>query len=141
MPQIAPPASTKRVQEEIQRFIRIAQERSEYDYDRRRRTQRRYHRSWPLLVYVPGATGELDVSAALHNASPLGIAFLTPVTIQANAVVFIKLFWHDPESIRVPALVRHTTPTEHGYLVGCEFSQDDDTMCEMAMSRGRSWYD
>ncbi len=141
MPQIAPPRPTQQVQDEVDRFMRVAQERSEYDAGhRRRRDQRRYHRSWPLLVNVAGRSPEEDVSVALHNASPLGIAFLSPIMFQDNDTVFIKLFWCDPEGVRVPAIVRHTTPTEHGYLVGCEFSLWDEAICALATSKGRAWY-
>jgi hypothetical protein len=36
-------------------------------------------------------------------------------------IVYVRLFWHDDECPRVPALVRHSTSTKNGYLVGCEF--------------------
>ena len=77
----------------------------------------------------------------LYNASPLGIAFLAPVQLSVGSVVFIKLFWHEELCPRVPAVVRHTTPTAHGYLVGCEFALADEGVCKQALEYSESWYD
>jgi hypothetical protein len=142
MAELTDTLSASVIRREIERFLEAARERAELDLDRRRRAQRRYHRSWPLLVCVPGGrTLGKDMGVPLHNASALGIAFLAPVHIQVGSVVFIKLFWHEDLSPRVPAVVRHATPTGHGYLVGCEFALADETICRRALEYGIAWYD
>ena len=135
MTRTAGTSATFVIQREIDRFMRVAIDRSEYDATYQpRRAQRRYHRSWPLVVCTPGTAGGTDLSVALYNASPLGIAFLSPTALANCSTVLVKLFWHDEDGPRVPAVVRHVTPTEHGYLVGCEFAQADETLCEMALA-------
>ncbi|UCG15932.1 MAG: PilZ domain-containing protein [Phycisphaerales bacterium] len=135
MTQTAGTSATFVIQREISRFMQVAIDRSESDANhQRRRMQRRYHRSWPLVVCVPGSAETGDMSVALYNASPLGIAFLSPIAVADCSTVLVKLFWHDEGGPRVPAVVRHVTPTEHGYLVGCEFAQADETLCEMALA-------
>lgn len=130
------------IRREIERFLEAARERAEPDLDRRRRAQRRYHRSWPLLVCVPNGNNlGKDLGVPLHNASSLGIAFLSPMHIDVGSVVFIKLFWHEELCPRVPAVVRHATPTGHGYLVGCEFTLADEGICKRAVDYGLPWYD
>ena len=122
---------------EIERFVDAARVRAEYDVDTRRRAQRRYHRSWPLLVSCHRQQNEL--SAALHNASADGIGFLCDRGFPANAVVLIKLFWHEDDGLRVPAVVRHVTPFRHANLVGCHFHLSDDEVCRKAFE-SRRWY-
>ncbi|MFH0982104.1 MAG: PilZ domain-containing protein [Planctomycetota bacterium] len=106
----------------ISRFIRTTRERGEFDIDRCRRTQRRCHRSWPLLVSFQDPALGPDMGVAMHNASPLGIAFLCPRYIPVGATVHVKLFWDDENSPFVPAVVRHATRNAHGYLIGCVFA-------------------
>lgn len=109
------------LQNEIAKFIDAASRRAEVDGARRRRHRMRYHRSWPLAVYdIEQATGAC-FTAALHNASTQGIAFLTKRRFDLDSTVLIRLFWHDDQSPQVPAVIRHVTPTREGYLVGCEF--------------------
>jgi hypothetical protein len=130
-------SASDQIRGEIARFIQITQERSESDSNhQRRRARRRHQRSWPLTVSAPLGTTIRDISVALHNASPLGLAFLSPVTIRDGSVVFLRLFWHERRGRWVPAIVRHATPTEHGYLIGCEFSAEDESLCQIALSRG-----
>jgi len=125
------------VQREICRFLEAARKRSEHDGHHRRRARRRHARSWPLLVSISGKPFEPDVSAALHNASDLGIGFLSPVSLLVGSTVYVKLFCYDDFCPRVPATVRHVTPTEHGFLVGCEFDLNNPDACNRAVELGR----
>lgn len=115
---VAQPADIVR---EIERFLEMAQRRCEVCVHPRRRATRRYHRSWPLIVRLsaPGEHGEFAV--ALHNASELGVAFLSSHLIEVDERLAIRLFWHETEGVYVPAVVRHCTATPHGNIVGCEF--------------------
>jgi hypothetical protein len=119
------------IRTEIERFAEAARHRSECDPAHRRRSRRRYHRSWPLAVLSNG----VDMSAALHNASDEGIAFLSCGPIEPGSVVFLKLFCYDESRLYVPAVVRHSTGTEHGYLIGCEFALTDETLCREAIMK------
>ena len=125
------PASVLR--DVIERFVEAARQRGEYHVHARRRSRRRYHRSWPLSVSpvsagLPANAGSpadvdqpVEATVALHNASQQGIAFLAPRAMDPGAMLLVKLFWHDDDCPRVPAVVRHCTSTKTGYLVGCEF--------------------
>ncbi len=138
MPSAAIASASEQIRGEIARFVQITQERSESDsHHQRRRARRRHQRSWPMTVSAPWGTGLRDISVALHNASSLGVAFLSPVMIGDGSVIFLRLFWHDRAGPSVPAVVRHATPTEHGYLIGCEFSAEDESLCQIALSLGR----
>lgn len=119
--------------ETIERFVEAARQRSEVDPDQRRRAERRYHRSWPLGV----SFNQSEFSAALYNASPQGLAFLSTLPIPPDSLVFVQLFCHDPFSPRVPAVVRHATNTPHGFLVGCEFTLGDEELCRQALEHGQ----
>ena len=105
----------------IAEFVEFTQQRSEVDPNRRRRQRYRYQRSWPLTIVESCSDSATEMTAALHNASDQGIAFLSRRAFERGAVLLVRLFWHDEQSPRVPAVVRHTTPTAEGYLVGCEF--------------------
>ena len=129
------------LREEIARFVEAAHERSEYDSSPRRRTRRRYHRSWPLLVSRGRRDESTDLSVALHNASDLGLAFLSSERFCVGETVFVKLFWHDLSAVRVPAVVRHMTRVDHGWLVGCEFHLDDEMAARRSFDETRHWYD
>ena len=115
--------------EEIDRFIKAARQRSESDTDQRRRSERRYHRSWPRKVLF----NDTELSAALYNASHPGLAFLGSLPIAPDTLVFVQLFCHEPSSPRVPAIVRHSTGTQHGFLIGCEFMLGDEAICHQAL--------
>lgn len=126
------------IRREIDRFLEAARKRSDiHRHHHRRRARRRHHRSWPLLVSVSGKPFEHEISAALHNASELGIGFLSPVSMLAGSTVYLKLFSYDDFCPRVPARVRHVTSTEHGFLVGCEFELADEAVCSRAIELGR----
>lgn len=127
------------VRREIDRFVDFARQRSFSDVHNRRRSHRRYHRSWPLLVSFRDSERSTDLSVALHDASPDGVGFLSHREIPVGSLVHIKLFWHDDTAYRVPATVRHATETDHGFLIGCSFNTDDST-CERALSRENPWY-
>jgi len=110
------------VRREIGRFLRATRGRGELDTDRRRRGRRRCHRSWPLLVSFEDRHDCSDTCVALHNASPLGIAFLYPCPVPVGTTVLIKLFWHDEFGVFVPAVVRHASPNHYGFIIGCAFA-------------------
>lgn len=137
MPVIQSTQSTHVVRQEVNRFLEAARKRSEDDGDHRRRTRRRHHRSWPLLISLTGKPFDPDISVALHNASELGIAFLASFSVPVGSRVFIKLFCYDDFCPRVPAVVRHVTETEHGFLVGCEFELNNESACLHALELGR----
>jgi hypothetical protein len=109
---------------EIERFVAVTSERSEWTGEKHRRRATRLQRSWPLVVDVEGLEGALSV--ALHEGNSAGVSFLSSVPLVAGGVVGIRLFWFDSASAFVPARVRHVTGVEHGYLVGCEFCLDGD---------------
>ncbi|NLX14979.1 MAG: PilZ domain-containing protein [Phycisphaerales bacterium] len=115
---------------EIDCFLQAARRRSEYDPVPRRRTDRRYHRSWPLQVRIAG----IEISTALHNASRNGLAFLSARPVNPGTIIFINLFCHDDDRPRVPAVVRHATHNDHGYLIGCEFLLED-YLCSQAVGQ------
>lgn len=117
-PPVVQPADIIR---EIERFLEMAQRRCEVCVHPRRRATRRYHRSWPLVVRTSDFEQADEFAVALHNASELGIAFLSCRRIEVDDRLGIKLFWHEPEGTYVPAIVRHCTATRHGHIVGCEF--------------------
>jgi hypothetical protein len=125
------------VRREVDRFLDMARKRAEHDEHHRRRARRRTHRSWPLLVSLSGKPFEPDISVALHDASDLGIGFLSPVSMLTGSIVYVKLFSYDDFCPRVPAVVRHVTATRHGFLVGCEFELANSTACSRAVELGR----
>ena len=105
----------------IIRFIENVRCRSESDGEQRRRSIRRYHRSWPLEVGLPADQGGGTMTVALHNGSYQGISFLCLVKVTVDSRLTVRLFWHDEGCPMIPVVVRHVTPTPNGYLVGCEF--------------------
>jgi len=109
---------------EIGRFIQAVRQRSEVDEDRRRRARKRYRRSWPMSIAFRDDCKAAEHSVALHNASELGVAFLSTRCIEENRTIYLRLFWHDEQSPRIPAVVRHITPVRDGFLIGCEFTLD-----------------
>jgi hypothetical protein len=125
------------VRREVSRFLEAARKRSEHDEHHRRRARRRHHRSWPLSISVNGKPFDTDVSAALHDASELGIGFLSPVSMLAGSTVYLKLFCYDDFCPRVPALVKHVTRTKHGFLIGCEYDLSNEHTCNRAVELGR----
>jgi hypothetical protein len=94
-----------------------------------------------MLVALGEGPLDADISVALHNASPSGVAFLCARPIRVDALVFIKLFWHDPNCPRVPACVRHTTEVDHGFLIGCRFCVDEERAPAAASRVARAWYE
>lgn len=116
-------ASPAELEREIARFMEAASKRSEVDLHYYRRRQRRHHCSWPLAILDPCDPEQCEHNAALHNATTLGIAFLSRQPFECGQQLLIRLFWHDEGATRTPAVVRHCTPTDHGYLTGCEFVQ------------------
>ncbi|MFQ5491834.1 MAG: PilZ domain-containing protein, partial [Phycisphaerae bacterium] len=140
MPNIlpAPAILASLMRGEIERFMASARVRSEVDLNTRKRSHRRYHRSWPLLV--SDAQGITEVSAALHDASAMGIGFLCDASLEVGSLVFIKLFWLEDSGLRVPAVVKHISDHRRATLVGCKFAVDDPAACAAAYA-DRQWYD
>ena len=118
------------LQQTIDRFVDTARQRGEHRVHPARRSGRRYQRSWPLSIALTRDDRTLDISVALHNASQQGIAFLAPQGIEVGTLLHVKLFWHDEDCPRIPAVVRHCTPTKGGYLIGCEFVLWDENVGE-----------
>lgn len=122
------PAATLR--REIDRFIAFLRKRSHPETPGPLRAETRYRRSWPLLIAPQDRTqdrrADHHISVALSDASPSGVAFLSSQPFPLDSIVMVRLFWQDQTSPQVPAVIRHTTQTEHGYLVGAEFLVEDD---------------
>jgi hypothetical protein len=110
------------LQQEITRFIEVIRQRSDCDRGRRQRARLRYTRSWPLAVSRDWASADGEYAVALYNASEMGLAFITSRPVNVGQTLYIRLFWYDDNSPRVPAVVRHVTPFHARYIVGCEFT-------------------
>ncbi len=112
------------MQLEIDEFIRGARENGFRSGDTRRRAARQYHRAWPVLVSFDNGRHCDELSVPLRNVSDTGLGFVASRPIDVGSKVFIKLFWQDQTRPRLPAVVRHTTLVDEGYLIGCEFLFD-----------------
>jgi hypothetical protein len=124
------PGPADLIHDEISRFLEATDKRSEWLTSHacgpeRRSAGRLHHRSWPMRVMLDPRRDDTDFSVALHNASRQGIAFLTSRPLAVDARIFIRLFWYDDNAVLVPAVVRHATPADGGYLVGCEFALNE----------------
>jgi len=108
----------------IDRFMVETQRRAEPRGTQDRRDEERIHRTWPLVVRIANGHHEVRLSAALYNASSHGIAFLAPLPVTVGTRIEIQLFWHDDNSTRVPAIVRHCEAHLNHQLIGCEFILD-----------------
>ena len=124
----SPPAAT--IRREIDRFIAFLRKRSHPETPGALRAETRYRRSWPLLIAPQDRTRDRHtdhhVAVALRDASTSGLAFFASQPFPLDSIVMVRLFWQDQTSPPVPAVIRHTTQTEHGYLVGAEFLVEDD---------------
>ncbi len=118
---------------EIRRFQEYARLRATKDPEMRRRSQQRYHRSWPLLISHIDNGVFIEHSAALHDACDHGIGFMCDELHAMDAQLFVRLFWYDSTALRIPAAVRHVTTTPQGNLIGTEFQLHDLQACEMAL--------
>ena len=125
------------LEREIARFRDYARLRCDVDRRRFRRRHLRYQRSWPLLVAALEDGVLLEYSAALHDAADGGIAFVSKQPFDMDQMVFIRLFWHDAEALRIPARVRHATPITGGILTGTEYALGDLEACELALQLER----
>ncbi|MCG3137616.1 MAG: hypothetical protein HJJLKODD_01464 [Phycisphaerae bacterium] len=124
---------------EIQRFREYAELRSTKDVLHARRRHKRVHRSWPLLIAVIRNETLQEYSAALHDASPTGIGFMSDHEFMLGERVYIKLFWHEAAALRIPSIVRHLTPHAGGLLIGTEFELADLQACEDALTLQERW--
>ncbi len=118
---------------EITRFRSFAEQRAGHDGPPLRRRRKRYHRSWPLEIAVGMDGSTHHYSAALHDTSEIGMGFMSDHMFEKDAVVYIKLFWHEATALRIPAIVRHSNPGPNGVLVGVEFAIHDAGLCEASL--------
>ncbi len=118
---------------EITRFRSFAEQRSGHDGLPLRRRRKRFHRSWPLEITVGRDGSAQHYSAALHDASEIGLGFMSDHMFEKDTIVYIKLFWHESTALRIPAIVRHTNPGPNGVLVGVEFAIHDAGLCEASL--------
>ncbi|HNO76460.1 MAG TPA: PilZ domain-containing protein [Phycisphaerae bacterium] len=120
------PSSNVLIREVLLRFLAISQRRCDSNRTTGRRAHPRHNRTWPLAVIDTKHPG-CEEAAALHDASNGGIAFLYRRSIDVGSIVRLRLFWSDADSPLVPAVVRHRTLTDDGFLIGCEYlvSLDD----------------
>ena len=114
------PSSSAQVREVLMRFLAISQRRCDSTRATGRRAHHRNKRTWPLALFDP-QNPSCEESAALHDASVGGIAFLYRRSIDVGAIVRLRLFWGDEDSPLVPTVVRHRTLTRDGFLIGCEY--------------------
>lgn len=119
-------ASNAALRREIDRFLVCVRQRGHSRSRGHRRKQLRHERSWPLQIKRLDLADSTELGVALHNASTSGIAFLTAESIPPDTMITIRLFWQCDAGPTVPAIVRHATATEHGYLIGAEFLVEDD---------------
>ncbi|GJM24286.1 MAG: hypothetical protein DHS20C16_07010 [Phycisphaerae bacterium] len=113
-------SSSAQIREVLLRFLAISQRRCDSNRATGRRDYLRHKRTWPLAIIDP-KDPTCEEAAALHNASVGGIAFLYRRSIDVGSIVRLRLFWGDADSPLVPAVVRHRTLTENGFLIGCEY--------------------
>ena len=106
---------------EIVELVNSARQQGYRNVDLRRRAKRYYHRSWPILVSYRNGQCSDELSVPMRDVSELGIGFLSSDPFEVGSSVFIKVFWYDRSRPRLPAVVRHVTVSEDGYIIGCEF--------------------
>ena len=125
---------------EIQRFVAAAADHGGAQLYRNRRAAARIHRSWPLLITRLGRRGDMDISGTLHDVSSGGIGFYCDHGFPVGALLGIKLFWSDPNTPRVPALVCHNQVHQEGILVGARFVVHDAEACALIDTGADAWY-
>ncbi len=114
------PSSNVLIREVLLRFLAISQRRCDSTRATGRRAFLRHKRTWPLAIIDPKDPSR-EESAALHDASIGGIAFLYRRSIDVGSIIRLRLFWSESDSPLVPAVVRHRTLTDDGFLIGCEY--------------------
>ncbi len=114
------PTSSSQAREVLLRFLAISQRRCDSTRATGRRAHLRNQRTWPLALIDP-QNPTCEESAALHDASIGGIAFLYRRSIDVGSIVRLRLFWGEEDCPLVPAVVRHRTLTDDGFLIGCEY--------------------
>ena len=119
-------SSAVQAREVLLRFLTLSQRRCDATSASGVRVHHRHKRTWPLSIVDPRDPTR-EESAALHDASNGGIAFLFRRSIDVGSIVRVRLFWSDDTCPLVSAIVRHRTLTNDGFLIGCEFliSLDD----------------
>jgi hypothetical protein len=140
MSAIAPHPLAKVFEREIARFVAAASRGDCTDLYRNRRSSARYHRSWPLLVTPIGQGDASDLSATLHDVSSGGIGFFCDSGFPVGTFLGIKLFWSDPDTPRIPAVVRHTRITQEGVLLGTRFIVNSEKLCTLIDNGRHAWY-
>ncbi len=133
--------TTEALRREIDRFMQAAVKHGQSDLYQNRRSSLRYHRSWPLLVAAVEMPEMDDLSVTLSDVSADGVGFFCDRSLPEGMLLGVKLFWMDPNSPRVPAIVRHQQITQQGFLVGAQFLFDDPTARDMIRRHATgSWY-
>ncbi len=140
MPAIAPHPLAKVFEREIARFVAAASHSNCSSLYRNRRSAARYHRSWPLLITPIGQGDESDLSATLHDVSSGGIGFFCDSGFPVGTFLGIKLFWSDPDTPRIPAVVRHARITQEGVLIGARFVVNSQKLCMLIDDGHHAWY-
>lgn len=126
--------------QEITRFLNLAAKHGNSDLYHNRRSSVRYHRSWPMFVTLLDSPVLCDQSVTLHNISATGIGFFCDEGFPVGTVIGVKLFWSDPDSPRIPAIVKHNQITPEGTLVGAEFAINDHGLRKILLEKEGNWY-
>lgn len=124
---------------EIRRFLESTRPGKPVLY-RERRQAVRFHRSVPIFVANLDTHTVEDHRVTLDNVSATGIGFLAETAFPVGSLLAVKLFWADPHTARVPAIVRHTEIRAQGFFVGAEFVLDNPELCDRVASAVESWY-
>ncbi len=125
---------------EIQRFLRTTIRRDTLSLYRGRQATERLHRSYAILVARLDGGPIADFRATLYDVSSQGIGFLSSRPFPIGAVLGVKLDWANPNAYRVPAIVRHSTRTNRGLLIGAEFAHNSDEVCKLLEEPLGQWY-
>lgn len=140
MTQTAPTPITHIMEREIQRFVERAAKIANSSLYRNRRASTRYHRAVPILYARLDDGAHHDESATLQDVSSDGLAFYCDHGLCVGSILAVKLFWSDTEAHRVPAIVRHCTITQQGFLIGAEFAVNHPDACRLIESQTSCWY-
>ena len=134
------PSPSQALAHEISRFLHTTARQSNSDLYYNRRASVRYHRSWAMFVARLDIKQPQDISVTLHDISREGVGFLCDQGFPVGTPIAVKLFWSDPTSPRVPAVVKHNKITLEGTLVGAQFILTDADLCKLAESSKPAWY-
>lgn len=128
------------MEREITRFVEGASKIAQSSLYRNRRSATRYHRAVPILFMRVDSGPGNDESATLRDVSTDGLSFFCDCGLSIGAILAVKLFWSDAESLRVPAIVRHCDITQQGFLIGAEFAARQPEACRLIELTAAVWY-